>query len=50
MPNLDMAELFEARKGFTEEQWIDALLRSTGMEPTSFKERAKWHLLARMIS
>ena len=49
MPNMDMAELFEARKGFTETQWIDALLRSTGMEPTCFKERAKWHLLARMI-
>jgi ATP-dependent Lon protease len=49
MPNMDMAALFEARKGFTEEQWIDALLRSTGMEPTCFKERAKWHLLARMI-
>lgn len=49
MPGLDMEELFSARKGFTEEQWIDTLLRSTGMEPTCFKERAKWHLLARMI-
>jgi ATP-dependent Lon protease len=49
MPNMDMEELFEGRKGFTEEQWIDALLRSTGMEPTCFKERVKWHLLARMI-
>ena len=43
MPNMDMAELFTARKGFSESQWIDALLRSTGMEPTCFKERAKWH-------
>ena len=34
---------------FTEEQWIDALIRSTGMEPTCFKERVKWHLLARMM-
>ena len=49
MPNLDMEDLFAGRKGFTEEQWIDALLRSTGMEPTCFKERVKWHLLARMI-
>jgi len=49
MPGMDMDELFSARKAFTEEQWIDALLRSTGMEPTCFKERAKWHLLARMI-
>lgn len=49
MPNMDMEELFIARKGFTEIQWIDALLRSTGMEPTCFDERVKWHLVARMI-
>lgn len=49
MPNMDMAALFEARKAFTDEQWIDALIRSTGMEPSHFKERAKWHLLTRMI-
>ena len=48
-PGMDMQDLFDARKGFNEEQWIDVLLRSTGMEPTCFKERAKWHLLARMI-
>jgi ATP-dependent Lon protease len=35
MPNMDMqAQLFEGRKAFTDEQWIDALIRSTGMEPT----------------
>lgn len=49
MPGLDMEELFQGRKGFTDEQWIDLLLRSTGMEPTCFKDRVKWHLLARMI-
>lgn len=49
MPNMDMQELFTARKAFTDEQWIDALIRSTGMEPSCFKERVKWHLLARMV-
>ena len=49
MPNMDMGALFEARKSFTDDQWIDALIRSTGMEPSHFKERAKWHLLTRMI-
>ena len=49
MPNMDMDTLFEGRRHFTEEQWIDVLLRSTGMEPTHFSTRAKWHLLARMI-
>lgn len=49
MPNTDMKSLFVGRRAFTDEQWIDVLLRSAGMEPTSFKQRAKWHLLARMI-
>ena len=49
MPNMDLNGLFEGRKQFTQTQWIDALIRSTGMEPTCFKERVKWHLLARMI-
>ena len=49
MPGMDMEQLFEARRSFTEDQWIDVLLRSTGMEPTCFKVREKWHLLARMI-
>lgn len=49
MPNMDLEELFEGRRAFTEEQWVDVLLRSTGMEPTNFPERVKWHLLARMI-
>jgi ATP-dependent Lon protease len=49
MPNMDMEELFQARKGFTTKQWIDALTRSTGMEPTVLDERTLWHLLVRLI-
>ncbi len=49
MPNMDLEELYEGRRAFSEQQWIDVLLRSTGMEPTNFPERVKWHLLARMI-
>lgn len=49
MPNMDLEELFAGRRAFTEAQWLDVLLRSTGMEPTQFEERVKWHLLARMI-
>ncbi len=49
MPNMDMEELIEGRQHFTEDQWLDALLRSTGIEPTQFEKRVKWHLLARMI-
>jgi ATP-dependent Lon protease len=49
MPNLDLNDLFEGRRAFTEEQWVDVLLRSTGLEPTLFEERTKWHLMARLI-
>src|ERR1035437_8563072 len=49
MPNMDLEELFQARRAFTEKQWIDVLLRSTGIEPTNFQDRVKWHLLARMV-
>ncbi|MEP7219351.1 MAG: protease Lon-related BREX system protein BrxL, partial [Bacteroidota bacterium] len=49
MPNMDLEELFDGRRAFTEEEWIDVLLRSTGMEPTGFDERVKWHLLCRMV-
>lgn len=49
MPNMDMNALFEGRRAFSDQEWVDALIRSTGMEPTCFKERVKWHLLARMI-
>jgi len=49
MPNMDMEELFEARKRFTTKQWIDTLTRSTGMEPTVLDERTLWHLLVRLI-
>jgi len=49
LPSMDMEELFEGRKGFSEAQWLDVLMRSTGMEPTVLADRVKWHLLARMI-
>jgi ATP-dependent Lon protease len=49
MPNLDLQEIFEQRRNFTKDEWIDVLLRSIGMEPTQLEYRVKWHLLARMI-
>lgn len=49
MPNLDKSEIIDARQQFTKEEWIDLLLRSTGMEPTQFEYRVKWHLLARLV-
>ncbi len=49
MPNMDMDEIFEGRRHFSTAEWLDILMRSTGMEPTQFEEKAKWHLLARLI-
>jgi len=49
LPRMDMQEFFNGRKQFTKDEWIDVLLRSVGIEPTQFENRAKWHLLARMI-
>ena len=33
LPNMDLSGLFEGRKNFTKEEWMDVLLRSIGMEP-----------------
>lgn len=49
MPNLDKNEIIEARKQFTKDEWIDLILRSTGMEAANFEYRVKWHLLARLV-
>lgn len=49
MPNLDKNEIIEARHNFTKDEWIDFILRSSGMEPTQFEYRVKWHLLARLV-
>jgi ATP-dependent Lon protease len=49
MPNTDLNEVIEGRDFFTKDEWIDVLLRSTGMEPTQLKKETKWHLLARLI-
>lgn len=49
MPGLDINEFKEARGAFEKEEWIDLLLRSTGMEPSQFNNRVKWLHLARLI-
>jgi len=49
MPHLDLDEIFDGRKKFTKDEWIDVILRSTGMEPNALTEREKWLHLARMV-
>ncbi|GHV32384.1 ATP-dependent Lon protease [Clostridia bacterium] len=49
LPNMDMEELFEGRSHFTKDEWIDVLVRSSGLEPTQMEARVKWHILERMV-
>lgn len=49
MPHIELDEIKEARKEFTKEEWLNVLVRSTGMESDKFTDREKWLLLARMI-
>ena len=49
MPHVDMDEYREGRKAFTKEEWMDVLLRSTGMEPDALTYRQKWLLITRML-
>lgn len=49
MPHVDMDEYREGRKAFTKEEWMDVLLRSTGMEPDTLTYRQKWLLITRML-
>ena len=49
MPHVEIDELKEGRKHFTEDEWLDILMRSIGMEPDALSEREKWLLLLRMV-
>lgn len=49
MPNVDMNQLKQGRAAFTKNEWIDVLLRSTGMEPDELSYREKWLLITRML-
>ena len=49
MPHIDLEELKQGRKAFTKDEWLDVLLRSSGMEPDAFTYREKWLLLDRMV-
>ncbi|MBU1820791.1 MAG: BREX system Lon protease-like protein BrxL, partial [Bacteroidetes bacterium] len=47
--NIDVKEYKEARKHFTREEWIDALMQSIGLNPAEFSFRSKLLQLCRLI-
>jgi len=49
VPKVDLEEIFENRKEFSLEEWIDFIMRSCGLEPSYFNERQKFLFLYRLI-
>lgn len=49
MPNMDLSEIFDGRKQFSKDEWIDVLCRSMGMEPDRLEYRQKWHFIERAV-
>lgn len=49
LPNMDLEGLFEGRKNFTKEEWMDVLIRSMGIEPSQLTDIQKWHFIERAV-
>ena len=49
MPEIDFEEFKNLRSSFSDDEWIDIVLRSTGIEPDRFNERVKWLHLLRLV-
>ena len=49
IPNMDLEIIFKGREHFTKEEWMDVLVRSSGLEPTQFEVEAKWHIIERLV-
>ena len=49
MPRIDMDEFERGRGEFSTKEWIDVVLRSTGMEPDKLTDREKWLHLIRLV-
>lgn len=49
MPAIDMEEFKRSRAAFTTDEWVDIILRSTGLEPDKLNKRQKWLHLLRLV-
>lgn len=49
MPHIDIEKVRAGRKAFTQDEWMDVMMRSCGYEPEQLNQREKWLLLARML-
>jgi ATP-dependent Lon protease len=48
LSRFDFGAYGEARATFTRDEWIDAVLRSVGLEPSKLTKRLKFHFIARL--
>jgi len=49
MATFDLKDYQQRRAGFTNEEWVDLLIRSIGLEPGHFDRRLKLLLLSRLL-
>ena len=47
--SLDISEFQEARSKFSDEEWVDLLVKSLGLNPEAYDKDQKLYLLARLI-
>jgi ATP-dependent Lon protease len=48
LSRLDFGTYVEARAAFSRDEWMDAVLRSVGLEPSKLTKRLKFHFMARL--
>ena len=49
VPNIDLDIIFNNRKKFAKEEWMDLLIRSMGIEATRLSDNQKWHFIERAV-
>lgn len=50
LTRFDFSRYTEGRAAFTRDQWLAAVLRSVGLEPTKLSHRVKMHFIARLAA
>jgi ATP-dependent Lon protease len=50
LSRFDFEQYAEGRKSFSRDQWLDAIMRSVGLEPSKLSQRVKFHFVARLAS
>lgn len=48
LSRFDFQPYIEGRKEFSRDEWLDAILRSVGLEPSKLSKRVKFHFIARL--